>query len=53
MVVELNFVILGGPGAYLGARGGYVARQATRELGGNGTAEFHLTLSGGEAAHGV
>lgn len=50
---EGHFVILGGTGAYAGARGGYVARQATRELGGNGTAEFHLTLAGGEAAHGV
>ena len=46
-------MILGGTGVYVGARGGYVARQATRELGGNGTAEFHLTLAGGEAAHGV
>ena len=50
---EGHFVILGGTGVYVGARGGYVARQATRELGGNGTAEFHLTLAGGEAAHGV
>jgi len=50
---EGHFVILGGTGAYAGVRGGYVAHQATRDLGGNGTAEFHLTLAGGEAAHGV
>jgi hypothetical protein len=43
---EGNFVILGGTGRYAGARGSYVARQNTRELGGNGTAEFHLTLAG-------
>ena len=50
---EGHFLILGGTGLYAGARGGYVARQATRELGGDGTAEFHLTLEGGEAANGV
>jgi hypothetical protein len=50
---EGHFVILGGTGRYAGAHGGYVARQATRELGGDGTAEFHLTLAGREAAHGV
>jgi hypothetical protein len=43
---EGHFVILGGTGRYAGARGSYVARQGTRELGGNGTAVFHLTLAG-------
>ena len=43
---EGHFVILGGTGRYSGAHGSYVARQNTRELGGNGTAEFHLTLAG-------
>jgi hypothetical protein len=43
---EGHFVILGGTGRYAGARGTYVARQSSRELGGNGTAEFHLTLAG-------
>ena len=50
---EGHFVILGGTGLYAGAHGGYVARQGTRELGGDGTAEFRLTLVGGEAANGV
>jgi hypothetical protein len=44
--VEGHFVILGGTGRYAGASGSYVARQNSRELGGNGTAEFHLTLAG-------
>lgn len=43
---EAHFVILGGTGRYAGARGSYVARQSARDLGGNGTAEFHLTLAG-------
>ena len=42
---EGHFVILGGTGRYAGASGSYVARQHARELGGNGTAEFHLTLA--------
>lgn len=40
-----HFVILGGTGRYTGASGGYVALQRQRELGGNGTAEFHLQLA--------
>src|SRR5262245_16156589 len=44
-----HFVILGGTGRYTGATGNYLARQLPRELGGNGTAEFHLTLAGMEA----
>ena len=43
---EGHFVILGGTGRYEGAHGSYVARQNARDLGGNGTAEFHLTLAG-------
>jgi hypothetical protein len=42
---EGHFVVLGGTGRFTGARGSYVARQRARELGGDGTAEFHLTLA--------
>jgi len=42
---EGHFVILGGTGRYSGATGSYVARQNARELGGNGTATFHITLA--------
>jgi len=42
---EGHFVILGGTGRYSGATGSYVARQNARELGGNGTATFHMTLA--------
>lgn len=38
------FAIVGGTGRYLGARGSYVARQQFQELGGDGTAEFTITL---------
>jgi hypothetical protein len=41
---ESVFAIVGGTGHYAGARGTYVAHQRPRELGGNGTAEFRLTL---------
>jgi hypothetical protein len=41
---ESVFAIVGGTGRYGGARGTYVAHQRSRELGGNGTAEFRLTL---------
>ena len=41
---ESVFAIVGGTGRYAGARGTYVAHQRPRELGGNGTAEFRLTL---------
>jgi hypothetical protein len=41
---ESVFAIVGGTGHYAGARGTYVADQRPRELGGNGTAEFRLTL---------
>jgi len=39
------FAIVGGTGLYAGASGTYVARQSPRELGGDGTAEFTLTLA--------
>ena len=42
---EGHFVILGGTGHYAGATGSYIARQNARELGGNGTATFHITLA--------
>ena len=42
---EGHFLILGGTGRYAGARGSYVAHQHVRELGGDGTSEFHLTLA--------
>jgi hypothetical protein len=40
-----TFAIVGGTGAYAGATGSYVAHQRLRELGGDGTADFVLTLS--------
>ena len=48
-----EFLILGGTGRYAGIQGSYLARQGTRELGGNGTAEFRLTLTRREGWHGV
>jgi hypothetical protein len=47
---EAVFAVVGGTGAYATARGSYVARQRLRELGGNGTAEFTLTLDAGKEA---
>ena len=41
---ESIYAIVGGTGRYAGARGTYLAQQRSRELGGNGTAEFRLTL---------
>jgi hypothetical protein len=43
--LEGEFAILGGTGRYAGARGTYVARHNRREHGGDGTAEFRLTLT--------
>ena len=40
-----EFAILGGTGRYAGARGTYLTRHNRREHGGDGTAEFHLTLT--------
>ena len=44
-VHENPFAIVGGTGRYVGVSGTYVAKQSPRELGGDGTAEFTLTLS--------
>ncbi|MGH3081458.1 MAG: hypothetical protein ACRDNH_10050 [Gaiellaceae bacterium] len=46
---EGTFAVIGGTGSYAGATGSYVARQSLRELGGDGTAEFTLTLDHLEA----
>jgi hypothetical protein len=43
---ENVYAIVGGTGRYAGARGSYVAVQRPAELGGDGTAEFHLTVTG-------
>jgi hypothetical protein len=42
---ENPFAIVGGTGRYAGVSGTYVARQSPREVGGDGTAEFTLTLT--------
>jgi hypothetical protein len=44
-VHEHPFAIVGGTGRYVGVSGTYVAKQSPRELGGDGTAEFTLTLT--------
>jgi hypothetical protein len=44
-----TFAVIGGTGRYDGATGSYVADQLPRELGGDGTAEFTLTLDNLEA----
>jgi hypothetical protein len=41
---EAHYAIVGGTGAYLGATGGYVARQSPHGAGGSGTATFSVTL---------
>jgi hypothetical protein len=41
---EAVFAVIGGTGRYAGAQGSYAAKQRLREYGGNGTAEFKLTL---------
>ncbi len=41
---ERSYAIVGGTGAYAGARGSYLARQDTYGLGGDGKAELLLTL---------
>ena len=46
---EATFAVIGGTGLYARARGSYVARQSLRESGGDGTAEFVLTLDDLEA----
>ena len=45
---EASFAVIGGTGRYAGLTGAYVARQSPREVGGNGTAEFVLTLNAQE-----
>jgi hypothetical protein len=42
---ESPFAIVGGTGRYVGVSGTYVAQQSPRDLGGDGTAEFTLTLT--------
>ena len=42
---ENVYAIVGGTGEYVGATGSYVARQRPFELGGDGTAEFVLSLT--------
>ncbi len=42
---ENVYAIVGGTGRFAGARGSYVAVQRPVELGGDGTAEFHLTIT--------
>jgi hypothetical protein len=44
-ITESPFAIVGGTGRYAGVSGTYVAKQSPRELGGDGTAEFTLTLT--------
>jgi hypothetical protein len=46
---ESVFAIVGGTGVYAGASGSYTAVQRLHELGGDGTAEFHVTLHRPEA----
>jgi hypothetical protein len=41
---EGTFAIVGGTGSYAGIRGSYTAIMRPRELGGNSSAEFRLTL---------
>ncbi|HEY5057423.1 MAG TPA: hypothetical protein VII51_00270 [Gaiellaceae bacterium] len=43
---EALFAVVGGTGAYAGVTGTYTANQRLRELGGNGTADFNMTLDG-------
>lgn len=46
------FAIVGDTGRYVGARGSYIARQQPQEFGGDGTAEFKITVITEEAPHG-
>lgn len=41
------FAIVGGTGHFLGASGSYVSKQSPLETGGDGTAEFTLTIKSG------
>jgi hypothetical protein len=42
---EAVFAVVGGTGRYAGAKGSYAAIQRLREFGGNGSAEFTVTLN--------
>lgn len=44
---ESSYAIVGGTGDYLGASGSYTGRQSPFEIGGDGTAQFTLTLNPG------
>lgn len=44
---ENVFAIVGGTGRFLGATGSYVGKQSPLETGGDGTAEFTITLNPG------
>jgi len=49
---ESVFAIVGGTGRYAGVSGSYIARQQPLEVGGDGTAEFTLTMKLEVAEHG-
>ncbi len=42
-----EYTIVGGTGRFLGVTGSYTSRQSPLETGGDGTAEFTMTLNGG------
>lgn len=44
---ENAFAIVGGTGRYLGATGSYISKQSPLETGGDGTAEFILSIRSG------
>lgn len=48
-LVEGAFAVVGGTGRYAGASGAYTARQAPRDLGGDGSASFTFSLTRQEA----
>jgi hypothetical protein len=50
---EATFAIVGGTGIYAGAHGSYAAKQRLREHGGNGTADFTLTISARGETYGL
>ena len=44
---QSSYAIVGGTGKYLGASGSYIGKQSPFETGGDGTAQFTLTLNSG------
>lgn len=42
-----EYTVVGGTGRFLGVTGSYTSRQSPLETGGDGTAEFTMTLKGG------